>query len=100
MSGCQARRPERGDKECDGRAVFQVVYRNTKSGKILSTTPGCFKHCLAEVDRALKSGTMARVDMEPYTPPPTEHTETDCPIHDPCDICGLCALSCECEVSP
>lgn len=100
MSTCQARRPERGDKECDGPVVFQVVYRNTKSAKILSTAPGCFTHCLAEVDRALKSGTMARVDMEPYTPPPDEHTETDCPIHDPCDTCGLCALSCECEISP
>lgn len=64
---CQARRPARGDGDCDGPVAFEVVYRSA-AGKVLSRTPGCFGHCMAELDRHQKAAGIARADVEPLTP--------------------------------
>lgn len=64
MTTCLAKRSVRGDGECNGPVAFQVVYRSRKTGEILTTTPGCFRHAIAELDRALAAGTSARVDVE------------------------------------
>ena len=62
---CEAGRTGRGDVGCNTRADFDVVYRNVNRTKVLTRTPACFAHGLAEVDRALVAGTMAQVDLEP-----------------------------------
>lgn len=61
---CEARRPARGDRECTDRPDFDIVTR-APDGRVLTRTPCCFSHGLAEVDRATRAGGMARTEMEP-----------------------------------
>lgn len=64
---CPARRTARGDEPCTGAPRFEVVYRSGR-GKVLDRLRVCFEHGLAEVERAQKAGTAARVDLEEPVP--------------------------------
>ena len=64
---CEARRHGRGDSDCNGEPTFDVVYRTPDRTKVLTRTPTCFRHGLAEVDRAVAAGTIAQVEMEEHS---------------------------------
>lgn len=49
---------------CQGPARFRVVYRSRTDRKVLDSHPACFRHGLAEVDRAHASGGIALADLE------------------------------------